>query len=65
MKMYEKTAPQYNSNSLNCKTHSRTSPEIQDKELKEQHKSTPSDQQNNASQNKKNQQKIEKLNQTN
>ena len=45
MKMCEqilkkKTAPQYNSNSLNCKKHSRTSPEIQFQELNEKLKST-------------------------
>ena len=38
MKMCEqilkkKTAPQYNSNSLNCKKHSRTSPDLQFKEF--------------------------------
>ena len=38
MKMCEqilkkKTAPQYNSNSLNCKKHSRTSPDVQFKEI--------------------------------
>ena len=50
MKMSEqilkkKTAPQYNSNSLNCKKHSRTSPEIQFKELNEKLRSTLPDQQ--------------------
>ena len=29
----KKTAPQYNSNSLNCKKHSRTSPDEQFKEF--------------------------------
>ena len=29
----KKTAPQYNSNSLNCKKHSRTSPDVQFKEF--------------------------------
>ena len=33
LKKKKKTAPQYNSNSLNCKKHSRTSPDVQFKEF--------------------------------
>ena len=43
----KKTAPQYNSNSLNCKKLSRTSPEKQFKELNEKLRNSPPDQQIN------------------